>query len=95
MKKPVHSFVRAYNRDAILKTIRVAEMISRIDIARATGLSQASVTGITADLIREGLILEKKSGTHEGGRPPMLLSISPDGAYAVGINLTIEKIDVA
>lgn len=95
MKKPVHSFVRAYNREAILRTIRVAELISRIDIAKATGLSQASVTGITADLISEGLIQEKKSGLHEGGRPPMLLSISPDGAYAIGINLTIEKIDVA
>lgn len=95
MKKPVHSFVRAYNREAILRTIRVAELISRIDIARATGLSQASVTGITADLIREGLIQEKKSGIHERGRPPVLLSISPDGAYAIGINLTNEKIDVA
>lgn len=95
MKKPVHSFVRAYNRDAILRTIRVSELISRVDIARATGLSQASVTGITADLIKEGLIEEKKSGTHEGGRPPILLSISPDGAYAIGINLTIESIDVA
>ena len=79
MKKPVHSFVRAYNREAILRTIRVAELISRIDIARATGLSQASVTGITADLIREGLIQEKKSGIHERGRPPVLLSISHPG----------------
>ena len=95
MKKSVHSFVRAYNRDAILKTIRVSERISRIDIARETGLSQASVTGITSDLIKEGLIQEKKSDIHEGGRPPILLSISPDGAFAIGINITIEKIDVA
>lgn len=95
MKKPVHSFVRAYNRDVILKTIRISELISRIDIARSTGLSQASVTGITADLIKEGLIEEKKSGIHDGGRPPIFLSISPDGAFAIGINLTIEKIDVA
>lgn len=95
MKKPGYSFVRAYNREAILRTIRVSELISRVDIARATGLSQASVTGITADLIKEGLVQEKKSGTHEGGRPPILLSISPDGAYAIGINLTIENIDVA
>lgn len=95
MKKPVQSFVRAYNRDAILRTIRISGLISRIDIAKATGLSQASVTGITADLIKEGLIEEKKSGTHDGGRPPILLSISPNGAYAIGINLTIEKIDAA
>lgn len=95
MKTPVRSFVRTYNRDVILRTIRISELISRIDIARSTGLSQASVTGITADLIKEGLVEEKKPGTHESGRPPILLSISPDGAYAIGINLTLEKIDVA
>lgn len=95
MKKPIHSFARTYNRDAVLWKIRISELISRIDIAKATGLSQASVTGITADLINEGLVEEKKSGVHEGGRPPILLSISPDGAYAIGINMTIEKIDVA
>jgi len=95
MKKPIHSFVRAYNRYSILSTIRKSELISRIDIAKSTGLSQASVTGITSDLIHEGLIEEIKPGVHESGRPPILLSITPDGAYVIGINLTIEKIDVA
>jgi len=95
MKKPVQSFVRAYNRYTILSAIRISELISRVDIAKSTGLSPASVTGITADLIREGLIEEKRPGTHDGGRPPILLSIAPDGAYAIGVNLTIEKIDVA
>ncbi len=95
MKKTAPSFVRAYNRYSILTCIRIAELISRIDISKSTGLSQASVTGITADLISEGLIEEKKPGAYEGGRPPILLSIAPDGAYAIGINMTIEKIDVA
>ncbi len=95
MKKSGRSFVRTYNRHAILDIIRISELISRIDIARSTGLSQASVTAITADLIDEGLILEKRPGVHEGGRPPILLSISPEGAHAIGINLTLEKIDIA
>jgi N-acetylglucosamine repressor len=95
MKKVTQSFVRAYNRYNVLTTIRVAELISRIDIAKSIGLSQASITGITADLIAEGLIEEKKPGAHEGGRPPILLAISPDGAYEIGIDMTIEKIDVA
>jgi predicted NBD/HSP70 family sugar kinase len=95
MKKTVSSFIRAYNRYSILTCIRIAELISRIDISKSTGLSQAAVTGITADLISEGLIEEKKPGAYEGGRPPILLSIAPDGAYTIGINMTIEKIDVA
>ena len=95
MKKNVHSFVRAYNREIILRTIRISGLISRIDIARATGLSQASVTGITADLIKEGLVEEKRPGKKESGRPPILLAIAPEGAFAIGVNLTLEKIDVA
>jgi predicted NBD/HSP70 family sugar kinase len=95
MKKTAPSFIRAYNRYNILTCIRIAELISRVDISKSTGLSQAAITGITADLIAEGLVEEKKPGAYEGGRPPILLSIAPDGAYAIGINMTIEKIDVA
>ena len=50
MPMPVRNLVRAMNRAKILDTIRNADLISRIDIARATGLSQASVTGLTSDL---------------------------------------------
>ena len=41
--------IRAINRFKILHTIRNHGRISRVEIAKATGLSQASVTGITAD----------------------------------------------
>ena len=46
--------IRAINRFKILHTIRNHGRISRVEIAKATGLSQASVTGITADLIEAG-----------------------------------------
>lgn len=83
--------MRALNRAKILDTIRNAGLISRIDLARTTGLSQASVTGLTADLIKEQLIIEKKAGEYEGGRRPMLLALNPDGAYVVGVNITLNE----
>jgi predicted NBD/HSP70 family sugar kinase len=91
---PVRNLVRAMNRAKILDTVRNADLISRIDIARATGLSQSSVTGLTADLIKEGLIIEKQTGEYEGGRRPMLLGLNPAGAYVVGVNLTIGEVNV-
>jgi predicted NBD/HSP70 family sugar kinase len=94
MPMPVRNLVRAMNRAKILDTIRNADLISRIDIARATGLSQASVTGLTSDLIKEGLISEKQTGEYEGGRRPMLLGLNPSGAYVVGVNLTLGEVNV-
>lgn len=82
------------HRSNILELIRTTELISRTDLSRATGLSQASLTGITADLIREGLIEEKQSGAYEGGRRPTLLAIRPDGMHVIGINVAIHEIRV-
>lgn len=94
MAAPLRSFIKELNRFKILDTIRSEELISRIDLSRRTGLSQASITGLTADLTAEGLIEEKKSGAYEGGRRPMLLSIRPEGAYVVGVDLSITSINV-
>ena len=88
------SFQRAMNRSKILELIRTNELISRTDLARETGLSQASVTGITADLIAEGLIEEKQPGAYEGGRRPILLAIRPDGVHVIGVNMSIGQVRV-
>ncbi len=86
------SFIRTYNRYNILNAIRTAGMISRVDISKELGLSKASLTGITAELIEEGLVIEKQPGAFQVGRRPILLAINPDGAYAVGINITISRV---
>jgi len=86
--------MRAINRFKILHTIRDHRLISRVDITKTTGLSQATVTGITASLIDEGLLLEKRPGESEGGRPPILISLNPDARYAVGVYLSISQINV-
>jgi predicted NBD/HSP70 family sugar kinase len=86
--------IRAINRFNILNAIRTNGCLSRTDIARHSGLSQASVTGITADLIAEGLLREKAIGASEGGRRPVLLALNPEGAYALGVYLSISQISV-
>lgn len=87
-------FQRAMHRSNILNRIRTSGLISRTDLAKETGLSQASVTGITAELIGEGLIEEKQSGAYEGGRRPTLLAIRPDGVHVIGVNMALDQIRV-
>lgn len=91
---PAREFQRAMHRSNVLDLIRTSELISRTELARETGLSQSSVTGITADLIKEGLIEEKQAGAYEGGRPPILLSIRAEGVHVVGVNMAIDQIRV-
>ena len=47
---------RGAGRLRVLDTIRRAAPIARIDISRRTGLSPATVTTITAELLQAGLI---------------------------------------
>ena len=84
--------MRAINRAAVLNTIRRNGDISRTEVARATGLSPATITAITAELIDDGLIFEKASGNSRGGRRPILLALNPHGGYVVGIKLTEEHV---
>ncbi len=87
--------LKVLNRAAILNTIRQHSAVSRADVARQTGLSVGAVTGLTAELIRDGLIYEKQEGDSRGGRPPILLALHPEGAYVVGLKLTEDHITFA
>ena len=82
------NLIRAMNRSVVLNAIKIHGPIARVVVARETGLSPATVTGITADLIEEELVFEKDTGDSSGGRPPILLAINPSGGYVVGIKLT-------
>ncbi len=82
--------LKALNRSAILNVIKATGPISRTDIARLTGLSPASVTSQTAELIEDGLIYEKQEGDSRGGRRPILLALNATGAYVVGVKLAEE-----
>jgi len=79
--------IRAINRSTILNSIKTHGAIPRAEIARLTGLSPATVTGITAELIQDNLIFEKESGDSSGGRRPIMLAINPNGGCVVGIKV--------
>ena len=84
--------IQAINRSAVLNTIKTHGPISRTDIAQRTGLSAATVSGITAGLLESELILEKAVGDSSGGRRPILLVLNPSGGYVIGLKLSEEKV---
>jgi N-acetylglucosamine repressor len=88
-------FLKETNRSKILNVIKTHGAISRVDIARLTGLSPAGVTGITRQLIDDGLVWEKQEGNSRGGRRPILLALNSKGAYVVGLKLAPQHVTFA
>lgn len=87
--------LKAINRVSILNAIKSYGPIARTDIAELTGLSPATVTGLTAELIDDGLVLIKEEGDSRGGRRPILLALDSQGAYVIGIKLAEEHATLA
>jgi len=87
--------LKAINRTSILNIIKTYGPIARADIAQRANLSPATVTGLTAELIRDGLVYEKQEGSSRGGRPPVLLALDSTAVYVVGIKLAEEHATLA
>lgn len=87
--------MRRMNEASVFGIIHDAGPISRTDIARLSGLSPATITGITGGLIDEGIVKEESTGASTGGRRPTLLAINRAAAVAIGVKLTAEHAIVA
>ncbi|BAL89265.1 putative ROK-family transcriptional regulator [Actinoplanes missouriensis 431] len=77
---------RGRAREAILDAIRAAEPLSRVEIAAATGLTEASVSMTVRRLLDEGLVVET-GRTPTAGKPRTLLRLDPAARIAVGVYL--------
>jgi predicted NBD/HSP70 family sugar kinase len=80
--------VKLENRSLIFEGIRASDEISRADLARATGLTAATISNIVNELIDTGLITEAGLGNSTGGRPPALLKVNSHFGYVLGVSLT-------
>ncbi len=83
--------IRSINRSILLNVIKTEGEVSRVALAHMTGLSAATVTTITGQLIQEGLVFEKAAGDSTGGRPPIMLALNPHGGFVIGIKLMEGK----
>jgi predicted NBD/HSP70 family sugar kinase len=67
---------------------------SRTDIARSLGLSPATVTQVTKDLIARGVVEELESVPSNGGRPARLLGLVTQAGVALGAKVTADHVAV-
>jgi predicted NBD/HSP70 family sugar kinase len=75
----------------VFTTVLTEGPVSRVDVARRTGLSSAAVTKAARPFIEAGYLEELASGgrTAPGaGRPANPLAIRPDREYFVGVKIT-------
>ncbi|MCF6302603.1 MAG: ROK family transcriptional regulator [Devosiaceae bacterium] len=90
---------RKSSRGIVLASIRELARVARIDIAEHTGISQASVTGISAELLEAGLIEEvarqDKNGDQKRGRPRVDLKIRGAARLVAGVKLGDKNATVA
>lgn len=77
---------RAGARESILDAIRLAEPLSRVELAAMTGLTEAAVSMTVRRLLDEGLVVET-GRTPTAGKPRTLLRLDPAARLAVGIHL--------
>ncbi len=76
--------MKKVNKAIVIDVIRRLGPISRVSIARGTGLNPSTVSNIVGELLEEGLVLEAGSEESMGGRKPITLVLNSKSGYVVG-----------
>ena len=83
---------RGYNRVAVLRLISGSGPIARVEIAEQLGLSPATVTAVTRQLLDHGLVRVADRSPSKGGRPRMLLELVGGAATAFGVKIAPDHL---
>jgi len=85
-RKATRQLGKQINRKLVLNAIKTGPR-SRAGIAQVTGLSPATVSNLTFELIDEGFVRETGVVETSRGRPPVLLRINSAARYVVGVKV--------
>ena len=83
-----------HNQRVTLHAIRVLGPLTRVELARITGLTGPAIANITKRLLQDGLIEE--AGQRRGGRgqPPTKLVVKRDACHSIGVNIDRDHITI-
>lgn len=92
--------VRRQNRGIVLETLRQQGPLARIELGRLTGLSPATITSISGQLIDEGLIRalagdDQPEEPLKRGRPLTRLDLNPLAANVLALKISIDGVELA
>ena len=86
--------IRRQNRQLVLGALRRHGPQSRSQVAAVTGLSNATLTSIAADLVGDGILVElpdTTDGAKSRGRPALRLTHDRQAAHAVLIEVDVNR----
>jgi predicted NBD/HSP70 family sugar kinase len=81
-------------RQQVFERVRAAGLIPRVQVAKELGVSPASVTTITQELIEAGLIEEmatSRGGEQGRGRPAVALGVKASAHHVVGLKVSDQN----
>ena len=86
--------VRLYNERLLLSLVRRFGPLSKIEVARLTGLSVQSTSAIMNRLQADGLLKREAPLRGRVGQPTIPMSIDPEGAYSLGLKIGRRSCDL-
>jgi len=87
--------VRRLNRGLVIAALRVYGPLSRTALAAETGLSHASITAITQDLMAQSIIVELATDRPDSkarGRPAQRVAFNRAAAYAALFEIDVNRV---
>ncbi|GHC27191.1 ROK family transcriptional regulator [Aidingimonas halophila] len=97
MTLPLNDITRRDNTLALLRSLRTHGPTARVDLGAMNGISSATVTSITADLLKQELIVELPHDAHRNGgrgRPKTLIELNRDAACVICVKLSINEVQI-
>jgi predicted NBD/HSP70 family sugar kinase len=86
--------MRLYNERLLLSLVRRFGPLSKIEVARLTGLSVQSTSATMNRLQSDGLLKREAPLRGRVGQPTIPMSIDPEGAYSFGLKIGRRSCDL-
>ena len=98
MSPSPHETRAARNRQSVVRLLRERGTLSRADIARATGLSRSTVSGLVGELVAGGLVIDLGTALPPAGgaagRPGSAVMLNPATGEAIGVDFGHRHVHV-
>ncbi|WP_091074416.1 ROK family transcriptional regulator [Microlunatus sagamiharensis] len=92
VSKPLRGVTAAQTHSAILDLIRSGGVVSRVELADLSGLTEASISRIVRQMLTDGLVAEIGTGDRTGGKRRTLLQLNAGSRHAAGVALDFARV---
>ena len=88
------SFLKAHNRDSLLRLLYTHPNVSRAELARLSSLTKMTVGALVSESIAAGWVRERNAFRGVSGRPGRPLELNPDVLYVIGAEIGVNELRV-